>query len=214
VLNHPSWWDPLVGLTLTQLFPDHQHFAPIDAKALVKYRFFERLGFFGIDPGSTSGGRVFLRTCETLLHQPNNAIWITAQGRFADPRQRPVALLPGVAHLARRLPAATILPLALEYPFWQERQPEALGRFGPSLIVDPATPRSVDEWQSLLDQAMTATQDGLAEEAIRRDPSAFEVLLSGQAGVGGVYDVWRRFKAWLSGRRFRPQHGDAEDDHP
>ena len=34
VLNHPSWWDPLVGLVLTELFPDRAHYFPMDAHAL------------------------------------------------------------------------------------------------------------------------------------------------------------------------------------
>ena len=46
------------------------------------------------------------------------------------PATRPVRLRPGLAHLARRVPGATIVPLALEYPFWDERTPEALCRFG------------------------------------------------------------------------------------
>src|SRR5262245_38368200 len=41
VLNHPSWWDPLVGLLLTQLFSTRAHYGPIESAALAKYRFFE-----------------------------------------------------------------------------------------------------------------------------------------------------------------------------
>src|SRR5271168_2379987 len=37
VLNHPSWWDPLVGLLLAELFPDRAHYAPMDANALGRY---------------------------------------------------------------------------------------------------------------------------------------------------------------------------------
>src|SRR4051794_7196665 len=48
VLNHPSWWDPLVCIALTELFPDRTGYAPIEAAALGRYRFFERLGFFGV----------------------------------------------------------------------------------------------------------------------------------------------------------------------
>ena len=51
VLNHPSWWDPLVGLVLAELFPDRAHYAPMDANALGRYRIFERLGMFGVEPG-------------------------------------------------------------------------------------------------------------------------------------------------------------------
>ena len=50
VLNHPSWWDPLVALVLTELFPDHAHHAPMDADALGHDRIFERLGVFGRRP--------------------------------------------------------------------------------------------------------------------------------------------------------------------
>src|SRR4051794_4534271 len=42
VLNHPSWWDPLIGLVLSDLWPGRRHYAPIDSAALARYRFFER----------------------------------------------------------------------------------------------------------------------------------------------------------------------------
>ena len=57
VLNHPSWWDPLVALVLTELFPDRAHYAPMDADALRRYRIFERLGMFGIEPGTMRRGK-------------------------------------------------------------------------------------------------------------------------------------------------------------
>jgi 1-acyl-sn-glycerol-3-phosphate acyltransferase len=54
-LNHPSWWDPLVALHLSRrFFPDRYHVAPIAAEGLSKYKFFERLGFFSVDPGTHS----------------------------------------------------------------------------------------------------------------------------------------------------------------
>jgi hypothetical protein len=31
-------------------------------------------------------------------------------------------------------------------------------------------------------------------------------LVSGRAGVGGVYDGWRRLGAWVRGERFRAEH--------
>ena len=40
-----------------------------------------------------------------------------------------------------------------------------------------------------------------------RDPAAFEVMLAGRAGVGGVYDLWRAAKAAVRGERFNRQHG-------
>ncbi len=86
VLNHPSWWDPLVALVLTELFPDRTHFAPMDADSLRRYQFFERLGMFGVELGTRRGQRDFLRISRFILARERTALWVTAQGRFADPR--------------------------------------------------------------------------------------------------------------------------------
>jgi hypothetical protein len=40
-----------------------------------------------------------------------------------------------------------------------------------------------------------------------QDPSRFEILLGGRAGVGGTYDLWRRLKAKLRGESFQAAHG-------
>src|SRR5690348_11841343 len=47
-LNHPSWWDPLVAMTLARAtFAGRGHYAPMDAAALEKYPIFKRIGMFG-----------------------------------------------------------------------------------------------------------------------------------------------------------------------
>ena len=52
VLNHPSWWDPMLAVLLTDAFPDTQHYGAIDAVAVKKYRVFNSLGFFAADAAS------------------------------------------------------------------------------------------------------------------------------------------------------------------
>jgi len=210
VLNHPSWWDPLVAAQLTDLFPQRTHYAPIDAAALGKYRFFERLGFYGVEQGTRRGALTFLRTSLALLGQSGSAIWITGQGHFTDPRERPVKLRPGVGHLVRRLECGTILPLALEYPFWEERYPEALLRFGEPISIGRGSACSVAEWMERIEAGLTAAQDALAVDAQQRRVEAFDTLLGGRAGVGGIYDLGRRCKALLTGQRFEAGHGKPE----
>lgn len=206
VLNHPSWWDPLVCMVLSELLPGRVHFAPMEAQALGRYRFFERLGFFGVRLGSVAGARDFLRTGRAVLQRPEAALWVAAQGRFTDPRERPPGLRPGVAHLVQGLDV-TILPLALEYPFWTERFPEVLARFGTPLRCLG----SVAQWHADIETGLAATQDALAAEAQARSPAAFQVVLAGRTGVGGVYDTWRRLRAWLHGVPFRPEHAATEE---
>lgn len=209
-LNHPSWWDPLVGLYLaTRFWPQRAHYAAIDAAALGRYRFFERIGFFGIEPGTLVGARRFLSIGAGVLAKSNANLWVTAQGQFADCRARPVELRRGLAHLAAREQCGVIVPLALEYTFWQERFPEVLVRFGEPIDLehDACTPRlDAEQWQARLAVRLEATQDALAREAILQNAADFETLMSGRAGIGGVYERWQRMRARWRGETFQSEH--------
>ena len=122
-------------------------------------------------------------------------LWVTAQGRFSDPRERPLALRPGVARLMARVPGTVALPLAIDYPFWTEKRPEALARFG-APMRDPER----------LEEALTEAMDRLAADAMARDPARFKTVMAGSAGLFGVYDAWRRAAAALRGERFERGH--------
>jgi 1-acyl-sn-glycerol-3-phosphate acyltransferase len=208
-LNHPSWWDPITCfLVAERFFPTRPHYAAIDAKALERYGLFRRLGFFGVEPGTHRGAAQFLRGGLSVLARPGAMLWVTAEGTFRDARERPVRLAPGLAHLLPRVASpAVVLPLAVEYPFWQERTPELLVRFGEPLNVAPGDPRPADEWQHALEQRLERAMDDLRAAAVRQQPAAFETLLGGRAGVGGVYDLWRRSVAFVRGRKFVAEHG-------
>ncbi|MCS7021690.1 MAG: lysophospholipid acyltransferase family protein [Gemmataceae bacterium] len=206
VLNHPSWWDPLLGVFLSSFLPHYEHFAVIDNKALKRYPFLQRLGFVGIEPDTYRGAVTFLRYGQAILSRDRHVLWVTAQGRFADVRQRPVQLQAGVAHLATRMNKGWIVPLALEYPFWTERTPEALVRIGTPLAVDPTQRLAPAEWLQLVTAALTQTMDQLATESISRDEQQFTTLLRGHCGVAGWYGRWQRVRSWLRGQRYQPEH--------
>jgi 1-acyl-sn-glycerol-3-phosphate acyltransferase len=207
VLNHPSWWDPLIALILSGSMPDCRvHHAPIEAIGLAQYPFLARIGFFGFESGTAAGATRFLRTSLSILARPEAVLWITAQGAFVDPRERPTVLMSGIGHLAHRMREGIILPLAIEYPFWNDRCPEVLVRFGRAIEIDSGRTGSPREWTSLTEQSLQASLDTLADEAKARDPAAFTTLIGGTAGVGGVYDVWRRLRARLGGTTFHPEH--------
>ncbi|HXU34069.1 MAG TPA: lysophospholipid acyltransferase family protein [Thermoanaerobaculia bacterium] len=210
-LNHPAWWDPLLGLALAfERLPGRRHFAPIDATALARYRLLGRLGFFPVELGTRRGAAGFLATARAILDHPDAAIWMTPGGRFADPRERPVELQSGLGHLAAKVPAAIFLPLAVEYPFWEERTPEALARFGKPLDASEAR-LGPGEWTVLLAERLAATQDALAIEAISRDPARFETVARGKAGAGGAYDAWRRLTARVRGEKSDSRRGRNEE---
>jgi 1-acyl-sn-glycerol-3-phosphate acyltransferase len=221
VLNHPGWWDPMICTILSDLFPQYHHYAAIDAAMLQKYKTFSRLGFFGVDQTSLRGAGEFLRTGQEILGGANRALWVTAQGDFADVRQRPLNLRSGVGHLAARLKQGWVLPVAIEYAFWTESKPEALVRFGEPLKMSadlaegqtpglpfpaPSARLNGKQFTTRIEAALTASLDLLNTETQARDPAKFATLLGGTTGVGGVYDAFRRSAAFLSGQKFDPSH--------
>lgn len=207
--NHPSWWDAaLIPVLIARLFPDRVGFAPIDAAMIARYGFMTRIGAFGVAQNTPRGAATFLKAAGRILATPGNLLFVTAQGRFTDARERPVRLAPGLAHLIERVPQATVVPMAIEYTFWDERKPEALLRFGAPFIAAELAGRPRDERATLLASRLQRVMDDLARDAATRDPAAFETLLSGRVGVGGVYDLYRRARSALRGERFVAAHGE------
>lgn len=207
-LNHASWWDPLLMLWLgALLYPGRRQYGPMDAAQLERYSFFKYLGVFGVRQGGNLAARSFLRNAESLLSRQGSMLWLTPQGRFADIRERPVRFAPGLSHLATRLPEAVFIPLSFEYTFGQERHPEIFIRFGTSQkgIQLGANAHSA---QSALEQAMEANQDALKDAVCVRAPGLFTPLLSGHGGASFPYDLWRKFKAAITGTSVNLNHGN------
>ncbi|MEM1305369.1 MAG: lysophospholipid acyltransferase family protein, partial [Planctomycetota bacterium] len=216
-LNHAAWWDPLISLHLAaKLFPHRKVIAPFEAEAIKQYPLFERLGFFGVDKSSRRGAAEFLRTAAAAVSLPDTSLWITPEGRFADPRDRTAAFEPGLAHLAHKMAStqtdggrpAVFVPLAIEYPFWEERLPEALARFGEPVRVGDFPDYDKDRWAALLEARLRESQDALQRLSLERRESAFEVLLGGRAGVGGVYESIRRAVLRVTGKQYQASHGE------
>jgi len=203
--NHPSWWDPIVLILLIRThYPDWRFHGPIDADALRRYPWLERLGLFALEPGTPAGARRLLAAGRQLLAEPRAGLVLTAQGGFTDVRRRPVTIRRGLARLLRDNPQAEAIPLAIEYVFWNERLPEILVRFGQRPLT--AAGRPADEIQIDLEQALEHQLDRLARAATARDPDQFECLLTGRRGVGMLQDLPLRLKALFTGRRFDPAH--------
>ena len=202
--NHSSWWDPMVSILVAQiLLPHRKHYAPMDATALARYPILRKLGIFPVEMASARGAAQFLRTSKAILAS-GGVVWITPQGRFADPRESSLAFKPGLGALAVRTPEATLLPLAIEYTFWDERLPETLLRFGEPVRLGPAM--STDAATLQLEAALEAAMRELKTASMARDAGVFRVLLSGARGTGGFYGLGRRLRAWFTRRPLELDH--------
>lgn len=210
--NHPSWWDGVCFVYIARrLFTGRKAYTPIDSAMLGRYRFLGRIGTFGIDKATQRGAIQFISVCKLIFADNNKFLLITAQGRFADARERPLRLDPGIAHLNTIAANATFLPLAIEYTHWMEKQPELLLRFGEPVTGAELSGMRAPGRLERLEQALTETMDVLARDSIARNEAAFETLALGQTDINPIYDTWRRMKALLKGKRFDPSHGACLD---
>jgi hypothetical protein len=204
-LNHSSGWDPLVCLQIAaHLLPRRRHFAPLGSEDFLRSPLFGRLGFFALETGSAWDARRLVNAAGLVFQQADSVLWVAPAGNPADPRRRPARLPAGLGHLVSRLRHGAVLPLAVEYQFWNGRLPEALLRFGEELAVEDAGMRARD-WTDLLAAQLEAAQDALAAAAVERDPAHFEEVGGGAAGEAGVHQVWRRLGTLLRRGQVRRQ---------
>jgi len=197
ILNHASWWDPLVGLLLADaLLPNRDACAPMDAVQLRRLGLFRRLGVFGVDPDDPATMREMTdHVVERFSKVGRPTLWITPQGQFTDVRV-PVTLRPGAAAVAAKLPAVRVVAVGVEYVFWQDQLPEML------IAIDEVHPqrRSLAGWQRAMQGQLQSTLDRLAGAVMARDERAFRPLLEGAGGkTGFFYDLWLRLRG-RSGR--------------
>ena len=205
--NHASWWDPLSFIIISRYFrPKADHYAPMDAVALQHYGMLRKFGIFAVESGTTRGAAQFLRAAREILATPGSILWVTPEGRFTDMRTRPAVFRPGMAAMVARLGACTLVPLAFEYTFWDERLPEILLSCGEPIHVADGHLHTTAEWSEVLAAALAQTQDELAALAKLRNPVMFSTVLSGRVGITGVYEGWKRLRAMLSGRTYQGSH--------
>lgn len=235
--NHASWWDPLSAIFLAErLFPGLKMYAPIDAEALAKYPMFGRMGFFGIEQRHMRGAKQFLKLSQAILAQPGASLWLTPEGRFADVRDDSAELMAGLSHLAWKIarkhgspsqPADSpvsltstdarrqvwFVPAAVEYTFWEEKQPELLAWFGEPIAAEAYCQATRQACAADLSRRLREAQRALAQAAIERDVSCFEVHSRHRGGTFFVYDWWRRWRGVTDGAPFPLEHGAAFRQH-
>lgn len=216
-LNHAGWWDPLIGVAVAErFFSNRTFYAPIDAEAVEKYSVMKRLGFFPVDQNSAAGLKSFLQTMSALLKRNDTVVMVTPHGQFVDVRDNQ-PFQPGLGHVIAGIDQVTIIPMAVEYTFWDESNPEVLIGFGDTIRKQSErSPDSKQQWTARLEQTLQQTQDGLRDLAVSRQPDRFETIIGGRVGEGGIYDFARRVRSALTGSKFEPSHsqnlGDQADE--
>lgn len=191
LFTHSSWWDPLVGFFLGYKYmSERSAIAPMDAKQLQKFAFFRKLGIFGIDPENPASlVQMKQYVADHFASNPRPSLFLTPQGRFADPRAD-LIIRPGAAAVAAAHKGCIALSVCIEYAFWIDQHPEVFIHVRRIHADGDSTPA----WQRAIVRDMGEARGELASLVIARNPDAFEVILGGPATTSPLYDLYLRMR--------------------
>ena len=201
LVNHPTWWDPLICLHIAHaLLPHRKHFAAIDKKMLDRYKVFKQLGFFGVESHSFSGARNFLEVGDQLLSQNDATIWITPQGVMTDNRAE-IKFLPGVSTFLNHQQNISCVTLGIEYAYWFESTQEVLTQFGSLHSISPKV--SIEELEKDMQSILLKLQNASLQRNFLNSISIFR----GKSGVLSGNSILGRFlRKFLSKKSYGADH--------
>jgi len=156
--NHGTWWDGFFVYVLNQQVLHRQLYVMMLEEQLRRFRFFRRLGAFGISQGQARGVRAALSYSADLLRDPSHCLCMFPQGTMHRLHDRPLGFRRGLATiLAMYGGEASVLPVAIACEFLGQRRPEAFLLADRFFRLDAAAFKGM-EW---MESEQTAQMDRL-----------------------------------------------------
>jgi 1-acyl-sn-glycerol-3-phosphate acyltransferase len=127
--NHNTWWDGFFVYTLNEELLRRRLYMMMLAEQLTRYRFFSRLGAYGIRPGSRDSVLQGITYTADLLRQSKSAVCIFPQGELTAFGTE-LNFQRGLEWILKRYKGQVdLIPLAMRCEFLQDRQAEVFFLF-------------------------------------------------------------------------------------
>jgi 1-acyl-sn-glycerol-3-phosphate acyltransferase len=159
--NHVAWWDSLLVVALDEALGT-EGYALMDAGSIRRLPFFARLGALPVERGGQATARAGLQAAAAKLDRPGRALWIFPQGEHRPAHLRPLGFEPGIRLLAKLVPSAAVIPIAIQYAFAGRPAPAAYAHLGDAI---PAEDLTVERVGSAVAEGLARIDDVLAGRA-------------------------------------------------
>lgn len=181
--NHSTWWDGFFVYLLNKEIMKRETYLMMLDRQLAKYKFFARIGAFGITPGDRKNVLQSLNYTVGLLQKSNVMITMFPQGILLPWGQRPLKFKKGIEAIIRSYgKPINILPLAIRVDYGGEQRAEVFFQFGQHFVVDAQSFRGV-KW---LEEIESDLLDDLAEKIHSGEKG--RKLLSGRGSINVKMD--------------------------
>jgi hypothetical protein len=166
--NHSTWWDGFFFYILNKRFWKRKGYLMMLEEQLSKYRFFSRIGAFGVEPGLARKSYEALRYSAAVLRDPANALCIFPQGVLRYSGVRPLEFQRGVEYILKLYGGdVNLLPLGIRCEFLTDQRPEAFFMADRVFRVNQRTFQGI-EW-------LEQQEEGILERL-------YQITLSGEKG--------------------------------
>ena len=192
LLNHSAWWDPIVTLFLSHDLFRRDGFGIMQGAQLRRYPFFRRIGCFGATGDGFEDARALALHAARLMREgTRRTLWIFPQGELL-PARAPLAFRSGAARLARAVPEATLVPVAIRYELRAEQRAELFVRVGAALAgaERESTLQLTRRLEQRLRQELARLDDDLARAPAgpALATAGYHVALDGASSLSVLYD--------------------------
>jgi hypothetical protein len=184
--NHSTWWDGFFFYILNKKILKRKGYLMMLEEQLSKYRFFSRIGAFGIEQGFARKSYEALRYSADVLRDPANALCIFPQGVLRYFGIRPLDFRRGVGHILKLHGGdVNLLPLGIRCEFLIDQRPEAFFMADRVFRINHHTFQGID-W---LEQAEETLLDRLSQAILSGDKG--QTVVRGREPLNVRWDAFR-----------------------
>lgn len=188
IVNHSSWWDPLMLFYLNQSTWKLDALAMMNEEGLNRFPFFQKLGAFSVDPKSPRSIFKSLNYAAEEL-QRGRHIFIFPQGREAALEKRPLEFFNGAGYLKHKIPTAPVIPVTFYHGLFHHQKPEWFIHTGSPITGAPSWDRK--KWTEIMEGRVTQDLNNLRNDVLQ-EKQTFSPLLLGSQGISANWEKFKR----------------------
>ena len=175
--NHSAWLDTQLALYLVERVFKRRFYMMAAVETMSRHRLMSYYGSFSVDTQNPMAVvQSLLYAAYQLKGKPNNCLVVFPQGNYYRSTERPLHFQPGAAQIARLVKDVTIVPMAIHYDIFLQKQPEIYVRIGKPLALEEGMPPT-RPLVKMMEGMVSAELDQLQDDLFHYRLDKFETIL-------------------------------------
>lgn len=187
LMNHSSWWDPLILFYLNQTIWKKNAVAMMGEEGLRRFPFFRKLGAFSVDPQSPRSVIESLNYASEQL-QSGRHVFLFPQGKETPLEKRPLHFFSGAGYLKEQVPDAPVVSVSFYHGLFHHQMPEWYVHTGIPMEGNSSWNRK--RWTKEMEKQATDELNFLRGEVI--SGGNFQKIFHGKSGIGANWEKVKR----------------------